>query len=193
LPPDVVLALQQQDPRLRAELQRITETAGFNQAAELAALAKTHPHSIAFVTDATEQPHGYNCFMYALGLAVLPDHLATLAERHDSAFPSADFIARLVERGLQRITTDAAEDGDVVLYFDADGHPAHAGIVQGPLVVSKWGAGHIWKHAVFEIPASYGVEVRFYRRIARDEALRLFEVFARDVAGGGAAVAPNEG
>ena len=179
-----MLVLQPEDPPLRAELQHITETAGFNQVAEVAALAKTHPHAIALVTESAEQPHGYNCFMYALGLAVLPDHLAALAERHDAAFPSADFVARLVDRGLQRIGADAAEDGDLAIYFDAGGHPAHGGIVQGSLVASKWGEGHIWKHHVFEIPASYGVEVRFYRRITREEALRLFEAFARDVAAG---------
>jgi hypothetical protein len=181
---ELVLAPQPQDPLLRAELQRITETAGFNQVADVAALSKTHPHSIAFVTDASEQPHGYNCFMFALGLAVLPDHLAALAARHDAAFPGADFVAGLVERGLQPITADEAADGDLVLYSDERGRPAHAGIVQGRLVVSKWGEGHIWKHPVFEIPASYGVEVRVYRRITRDEALGLFEAFARQAADG---------
>jgi hypothetical protein len=182
-----MVALDEPDPQLRSALQRITETAGFNQVAQIAALAKAHPHAIVFVTDATEQPHGYNCFMFALGLAVLPDHLAALAERHDAAFPSVRFVSGLVERGLQRIEIADVEDGDLVLYFDGQGQPRHAGIVQGPHVVSKWGAGHIWKHPVFEIPASYGMEARFYRRIDRGEALRLFEAFARNVAAAGQA------
>ena len=175
------------DPRLRAELQRITETAGFNQVAEIAELAKTHPHAVAFVTDTTEDPHGYNCFMYALGLAVLPDHLAALAGAHAAAYPSERFVSGLVERGLQRVEIGEVEDGDLVLYFDEQGQPRHAGIAQGPLVVSKWGAGHIWKHPVFEIPASYGVEARFYRKIDREEALRLFEAFALEVTADGEA------
>ena len=150
--------------------------------AEIAELAKRHPHAIAFVSDATEQPHGYNCFMYALGLAVLPEHLQAFAQRHDGAFPSAAFVARLVDAGLQRIDISEAGEGDLVLYFDATDAPKHAGIVQSPFVVSKWGAGHIWKHPVFEVPASYGVEVRLYRRLAREEALRFFEAFAREIA-----------
>jgi hypothetical protein len=186
----VMMTAQEEDRELRSELQKITETSGFNQVADIAALRKTPPHSISFVTESSEQPHGYNCFMYALGLVVLPDRLVALARQHEDAFPSARFMARLVERGLQNISASDAEDGDLVIYFDAAGNAKHAGIVQGGYVVSKWGTGHIWKHQLFEIPASYGVEARFYRRIDRDEVLRLFEAFAQEVVGNRSAAQP---
>jgi len=183
-----MMIVQEDDRELRSELQKITETSGFNQIADIAALGKRHPHSISFVTHSSEQPHGYNCFMYALGLVVLPDRLIALARQHEDAFPSARFIARLVDRGLHNIAAADVEDGDVVIYFDGEGNATHAGIVQGGCVISKWGTGHIWKHQLFEIPTSYGREARFYRRIDRDEALRLFEAFAQEVVGNRPAV-----
>jgi hypothetical protein len=179
-----MLTAPAEDRELRAELQRITDTSGFNQQSDIAALCQKRPHSISFVAQSSEQPHGYNCFMYALGLVVLPEKLLALARQHDEAFPSERFVAHLVERGLQLVSAADAEDGDLVVYFGEGGTPKHAGIVQSGSVVSKWGTGHIWKHQAFEIPSSYGVEVRFYRRIDRDEVLRLFEAFADDVVGG---------
>ena len=174
----VMVIPHEEDRELRSELQRITETSGFNQEGDITTLGTTHPHSISLVAASTEHPHGYNCFMYALGLAVLPDRLAALASEHEEAFPSARFVARLVEKGLQEIAAADAEEGDLALYFDEAGNPRHSGVLQGGFVVSKWGAGHIWKHLLFEVPSSYGVTVRFYRRINRDDVLRLFEEFA---------------
>lgn len=171
-----------EDRDLRSELQRITETSGFNQEGDITTLGMTHPHSISLVAASTEYPHGYNCFMYALGLAVLPDRLAALAREHEDAFPSARFVARLVEKGLQEIPAAEADDGDLALYFDQAENPSHSGVLQDGFVMSKWGAGHIWKHLLFEIPSSYGVRVRFYRRISREDALRLFEQFADEIA-----------
>jgi hypothetical protein len=172
------MLIQEEDPELRSELQTITGNSGFKQVADIAALRRTHPHSISLVRQSSETPHGYNCFMYALGLTVLPDKLVALSLQHDDVFPSARFMETLVNSRLQAVRPAEAEDDDLVVYFDEHGKPRHAGIVRGDYVVSKWGRGHLWKHQLFEIPLSYGIDARFYRRIDPEEALRLYEAFA---------------
>jgi hypothetical protein len=47
-------------------------------------------------------------------------------------------------------------------------------------VVSKWGLFPAYRHALWEVPASYGHEVKYFRKPNKAEALRLFEEFAAE-------------
>jgi hypothetical protein len=44
----------------------------------------------------------------------------------------------------------------------------------------KWGKGGLFEHGVFEIPASYGNKVRFFRNICFKEAFKHFRCFAKE-------------
>jgi hypothetical protein len=63
----------------------------------------------------------------------------------------------------------------VVLYFD--GGPTHAALVREapPQLVpeSKWGPSELHSHGLWEVPASYGDQVRFYAPTDIEELLDL--------------------
>ena len=62
-------------------------------------------------------------------------------------------------------------DGDIAVYFNDSGEVAHAGLVRGDLIRSKWGGiGHVWDYSTFEVPIGYG------NRVQRFEPLPLREV-----------------
>ena len=53
--------------------------------------------------------------------------------------------------------------GDFVIYFNGV-TVRHSGIWMGGRVQSKWGTGHLWEHALHEVPLRYGDEVGFFLR-----------------------------
>jgi hypothetical protein len=172
-------------PRLRSALTRITDEQPLpSHARAVERLKVEQPHSIAIVEDGTLGPHGYNCFMYALRLRILPIELVRIATRVEEAYPSSAFVSSLIEVGLRTIADAEARAGDIAIYFD-DASPQHAGICsEDGTITSKWGAtGHLWHHPVFEVPAYYGDEVRFYTCPDEETVLQQFTRYVERVLG----------
>ena len=81
-------------------------------------------------------------------------------------------MARLVET-LDPLSEP--EVGALVVWFDDERRPTHAGVWSGTRVRSKWGTAHLWQHGLFEVPESYGDDVAFYVRPAREVVLAEFK------------------
>ena len=47
-------------------------------------------------------------------------------------------------------------------------------------VISKWGTGLLYNHKLFEVPASYGGDVRYFKHVPHDDAWQLFATFAEE-------------
>jgi hypothetical protein len=62
--------------------------------------------------------------------------------------------------------------GVIVLYFNND---------RGE-VLSKWGEFPVYQHGLWEVPASYGQDVKYFRLPNEEEVLRLFQEFADEQA-----------
>jgi hypothetical protein len=63
----------------------------------------------------------------------------------------------------------------------ASGRFMHAGLVlANHRVASKWGVGHLYEHALWEVPQSYGSATRFLKRLCHDEAMDYFIQYAKD-------------
>ena len=120
----------------------------------------------------------YNSFGFALDLADSERHIAVATHFRNIHSDNA-FVSHLLKNGgLEEIQTDALHKGDVVIYFhNAD--PAHAGKVFGDRVISKWGLGNLWEHALFEIPVSYGTDVRYFRALGAGPAEAAFLKYAQ--------------
>src|SRR5262249_5971429 len=89
-----------------------------------------------------------------------------------------DFVAWIIESGrLHLIDPASVATDDIILYCDS-AEPKHAGRWNGALVVSKWGLGHLWKHRVFEVRASYGNIVRAFRGVSRPHAENWFSEYS---------------
>jgi hypothetical protein len=176
------------DPDLREALRHLTQNySGRNvrgQVDEVAHLRKRFSHSIrpvVLVEDAHPGPGQFNCFMHALDMAPPPGAVAKLMERFDHVYPGSEFVRLLVERRFLKATSEARE-GDLLVYF-SEKMPKHAGRIRGELVVSKWGLGHVWSHGVFELPSSYGNDVRTFKAVDGRLAAKWFVAYATALLG----------
>jgi len=134
--------------------------------AAIAQLASRFPHSIRHVEGEPERP--YNCYMLVLAL-LDNDRVYEILQKDADWYGTPgvkvgpEYVSRLIQRGI--LTRD--ESGQVLIYC-RNGKPAHAGILAGERVQSKWGRGLLWEHAVWEVPSSYGDIAERYRVVRPD-------------------------
>jgi len=163
----------QDDSNLRRRLFQITE----NERAEdwpaaIAALRRTHPHSIVVVEIPTVV---FNCFAYALGIHNWPFY-QEVRRRYRNVFADSEFVAHAIDRGL--LKPNIKTEG--VIIYVKDGLPWHAGLRVGERVTSKWGTGCVLSHQILEVPIDYGSDFGMYEQPSSDEVQRLFEAWAHD-------------
>ncbi len=185
------------DTEFRAALDVITgahikEDVG-KQLQLVAELATSCPHSISVVRTALpddERTFNYTCFQYAFDLVDPPQAIVDIARLYKHIYPSSEFVQYLTEQYLEEISPKGAVDGDVVVYLNTD-TITHAGKLRSDRIVSKWGTAHLWQHRLFEIPLRYGMTVRFFRSISRDESCEAFMRYAEAKLGCGSSRVPG--
>ena len=174
---------------LRRRLQEITDEAAASNVTPseleqmIADLASTHPHSIRCV--GKEKSH--RCFAHAFQLTQSKTYryiaYIDACSGREVFFAGSEFARFLTQSGkLQEISQNETRPGDVVIYFDDDEMPEHAGriVADGKRIKSKWGGGGLLlEHRLYEVPESYGEVVRFYRTILTKEAEGAFLEFAK--------------
>ncbi len=164
---------------LREKLQLITEVQDVSEhPALLVNLTSECPNSIRI----TESPHRidqYKCLMHVLDFTGKPEYVDIASRIH--LYAGTDFAHWLFERGhLVEVSQTEVKEGDFVFYC-SEGNFKHVGLWQsGDRVLSKWGKGHLYDHEIFEVPMSYGAEVRFYNRLPYEEAFDLFKQFVEE-------------
>ena len=163
---------------LRRKLSEIVATFTRRQVGEqiprIAELKKTYRHSISLVREAVAgrpETFKYNCVQYAPGLVNPPREVVQVARRYEHIFPSPNFMAHLASSHLLELPEP--QDGSIIVYWE-DEEVRHAGKVEAPLVISKWGEFHLWRHRIYEVPITYGSIVRFFEAINAEDATRLF-------------------
>ena len=138
-------------------------------------LRASFPHSVRY----RELLDGSTCLTYALGLFRNRTYLAIAGSFFNyQIFAGRLFVEWLMENGhLKEITSPAL--GCLVFYF-ADGVWQHAGTAASDKrVISQWGTFPVYDHEVFEVPARYGNQVRYFAT-PDDESIRaLFVAFAK--------------
>jgi len=120
--------------------------------------------------------------MYVLDFTEKPQYIAIAARGLRRVYAGPGFAHWLLDQGLvDEVSPSAARQGDLLFYFDDEGRFTHAGLwVGNQRVVSKWGIGHLYEHGLFELPESYGTNVRFFKRLPYDKAYDLFKRFAQE-------------
>jgi hypothetical protein len=162
------------DNTLRIELNRIARVPVERHEDFVEELRQRWPHSISMV----DRARPYTCFQYAFSLHDPPAVVRTIGIVHKDIYPSPEFVEYLVAHTLTPVLGEASGIGDVVLYRDGR-DPRHAGILHGRGVRSKWGIGHLWDHALLEVPGSYGDAVDYFRPISVAAAVAAFLGYAR--------------
>jgi hypothetical protein len=134
------------------------------------ALDKRTAHSVRLHERFSPAIYEVNCYMLTLDVA--PKAGAEM--RLGQVFPGKEFVEALLADGRLR-----ENEGPIVIYLRDDA-PEHAGRRDGDAVISKWGAGgtHIWRHALWDVPDSYGDVARFFAPLPT--AVELYGRWAAD-------------
>ena len=176
-----------QNSELRQRLSDITEREPAHHERLMRKLQGRHPHLITLIAVAPNpgrSPEQYTYFMYAFDMIQEPTVQRIMQWRNPrtlrcDVYPGADFVRHLIGANLLvEIACTEYEDGDVVIYY-TETIPTHAGKMKGPRVISKWGLGHLWEHGLYEVPSTFGDDVRFFTRLTRRAAVLAFVEFAR--------------
>lgn len=166
---------------LRKRLQAMTEIEDTSLHPELLdAIGREYPHTI-LVLGSAHPIARYTCLVHALGFVGSPEYEMIASRGFNVVFAGSGFARWLLDRGALIEISDAdLEEHDLVFYFD-NGHFKHAGLaLNDQRIVSKWGRGHLYEHALWEVPQSYGTIVCFFKRLPYDRAVDFFVQFAKE-------------
>ena len=171
----------QRNAVLRKELQTVTEVQDVAQhPALLAEVTRECPNSVR-ITESLHPIERYTCLMHVMDFTEKPEYIAIARYGLGRVFAGTEFAHWLIERGLlTEVLQSEVRDGDLVVYF-SEGSFKHVGLWRpNGRVLSKWGVGHLCDHELFEVPTSYGTDVRFYKRLPYEDAYDLFARFAEE-------------
>jgi hypothetical protein len=186
--------------QLRTELDRILKENKDQSAQEEAIknINKLNPNSIerAWLDDFCEMPiehiPEYDCFTFALDLidSQIRIEVRDFAPRKIGPFqrpgiadalPGPNFIHYLQLQG--RSSLSLCQDYDLAIYFDSFGMIKHIGKIFNGNIVSKWGLkGYLWQHGIWEIPNSYGIEVKFYSQLPKKLIVKKWNAYLYELA-----------
>ena len=135
-------------------------------------------HSIEIVPSPTPI-NRYTCAMYAFDLVEDEEYKTIVLASPAPVYASTGFVQRLIDHGTLRRLDEPQADHLVV--YRLDHAVTHIGrTLTRERVESKWGIGHLYRHALFEVPSQYGDECEFYATIDANVALDELATFARD-------------
>ena len=163
------------DNRVRQQLtELIEEEGGKNWWVPDAFLAHILPHLPVELTVVDPPPTyktNYNCFVYAFGM------------HKDESFLGGynpvqqEFVKYLLNEDVLK-RTDSPESGDLVFYRDDQGNITHGGILKSKdIVLSKWMWGPIIENNLWDVPASFGNEVFYVKRVFTEQIKREYEIY----------------
>ncbi len=164
---------------LRQRLTIITEQSPVNEHPVLIKQLRTPIEHSIVVLESGISIDQYTCAVFAFHLAGDPTYVDIASFGLGKIFAGKEFIAFLLSNNFL-VLREAEEisQGDLVIYFE-NGDFCHVGrIASTKRIVSKWGAGWLYEHGLWEVPNSYGHEVRYYVGPDQDTSFDLFLKYA---------------
>ncbi|MBI2340369.1 MAG: hypothetical protein HYU99_08410 [Deltaproteobacteria bacterium] len=159
---------------IRQYLEEITESVAINEGQKIEKVC-------AFGIKRVTEPNGWqyrrypnlciNCFAYAFGLGESDSYRECAYDdalkEQNRQFANSNFVKFLLKHSVI-YSTDSVSTGDVIIYCDKEGQPKHAGIVSNlsDTIRSKWGTLSIFEHEKWQVPESYGAQVKYYKPLA---------------------------
>ena len=164
---------------LRRKLQEMTESGDIAlHPAMLVAITRDYPNSIQLLQSPSPVSR-YTCFMHAFDFTEKPEYLDIACFGSKEVYAGPTFGQWLLEiEALIEMPTLENERESLVFYFNNE-NLKHVGLSQsGGKVISKWGTGHLYEHKIFEVPESYGLGIRVFKKLLYSDALSHFMNFA---------------
>lgn len=171
---------------LRQALDVATEVAGTpaSYAHKIERLRVIFGHSIEIELGDVTALRKYNCHAFTFGISEDARFLALVETNSNSALLNSTLVLSFENQGiLTGIASSDIEIGNIVVY-SADGQITHTGIVSETLptltVRSKWGPNEIHRHPLWEVPKSYGDNVRYFKALDIELTLKaLMQKYSR--------------
>ncbi len=173
-------------PSLRERLTEMTEGSASREhlprhlhVQEIEDIRRLYPHDIHVVEEGPKEfthDWNFNCYFHTFGLH-RDEEVKHEIKTNRRCWMHDSFVGYLLEEQfLQEVSQKEARDGDIAIYLEecTPPNPKHAGIIEGDLIISKWGTGHVWRHPLLEIPSIYGDRVKFFLRPSEDDIKRTF-------------------
>jgi hypothetical protein len=173
---------------LRRQLQAMTESTRDTHVSQIKALRLSFSHSIEVQTD-DSSPLAFNCVMYAFGLEDdaryirLARQCLRLDPNHDAdpnyqgVHADTSFVEFLIDKG-SIVQVSSSSKGDMAVYFSGN-RVKHIGRFIAPSrIASKWGMGHLYTHALTEVPSNYGGTLRYFTALSPNQTLSSFVAYA---------------
>ncbi|MEX2124970.1 MAG: hypothetical protein WD795_13830 [Woeseia sp.] len=133
----------------------------------------THPHTVVYRELIDES----TCVTYAFTLFRDRVYRAVASNFGGEIFAGRRFMEWLIQHHLEEIGRPVL---GCIATYSCKGVWQHVGIVSGAgRVTSQWGTFPVYEHGVFEVPARYGDEVRYFKTLPRGGAVRLFLDFSK--------------
>jgi hypothetical protein len=148
-------------------------------------LKTEYPHSIELWKEIQEGPADFkehppathfNCFMFCLDIQY--GDIKEILGSNGRRIPNSDFMLFLCNGYMTEKAGESSNEGDYVLYF-SDQKIVHAGKLESGRVLSKWGSGHVWIHGIFEVPVTYGNQVKYFNKIDKNICIKAFYEFMK--------------
>ena len=116
----------------------------------------------------------YNCYMHAFNLAG-ESKVDEVAKCFNGKIrPGNEFVKYLIKENiLMELPPDKVRAEDIIIYFDGK-EPRHAGKINLNRVTSKWNFGHLWEHAIYEVPLKFGSELKYFKKIEKEASFDNF-------------------
>ena len=132
-------------------------------------------HTIRILSSIRED-NSYNCVMYALDLQNDQRYLELRKIIDPNIHADTSFLNYLIDEGALLLDSS----GNLLTYSN-ELKITHIGKIdiQGR-VISKWGIGHLYEHAIYEVPISYGDQVRRYSLIENISVFWYFEAYLKN-------------
>lgn len=167
---------------LREKLEAIFDARDWSEYISLLGTAKREFLNGIVLLESRHPIARYTCVVHVFDFTERPEFIAIASRGFNVVIAGPRFAEWLLEHGLLAEVGEAeAQERDLILYFGEDGGVKHAGLNLGNgRVESKWGKGGLFRHGIFEVPASYGDTVKFFRRVPWEEALEYFKQYAKE-------------
>lgn len=135
------------------------------------------PHAVQMQESPTAIER-YTCVMHAFDLVENSKYIDIVDAAPAYVFASLDFLQGLIVHEQLR-PRDYSEKGALIVYCENNCAKHIGTMVASDRVESKWGTGHLYEHDIWEVPAQYGTEIRYFEPIDSENALDAFIGYAK--------------
>jgi hypothetical protein len=135
---------------------------------------RQHDHTIRLLKGDRVWLGTFNCYADAFDIVDHSKYRSLVDQHHGAFLPTTDFVSNLLDKEeLQELDSSAAEMGDIVLYFDENKVRHGASIVSPGRLRSKWRPQELYDHALWEVPGTFGDQVKFFIRPDPERIMEL--------------------